>query len=296
MNAFKNMDKGILTNSDMKKTKYRLLYWIMFGIMIIYALAAFIPVIWILLSGFKTVDEMYQIPASFFPKEFHISKLARVWSEMKFYRYYLSTFIMAGGAVVFDIVVSGLAGYVISRLKPLGTKVVFAMVFWVMLLPGTMRIVPLYMTFKDFPIFHFSMLDTYWPMWLMAAANAFDIILFKNFFDGISVSLVESAKIDGASNMRVFFNIMLPLSLPVFIVVGVFAFNGQMGQFLWPYLTISKKEMTVLGVMIYKMKTSDYTMDYQMLALLFSVIPQLLIFAVFQRQIMGGVNIGGVKG
>lgn len=296
MNAFKNMDKGILTNSDMKKTKYRLLYWIMFGIMIIYALAAFIPVIWILLSGFKTVDEMYQIPASFFPKEFHISKLGRVWSEMKFYRYYLSTFIMAGGAIVFDIVVSGLAGYVISRLKPLGTKVVFAMVFWVMLLPGTMRIVPLYMTFKDFPIFHFSMLDTYWPMWLMAAANAFDIILFKNFFDGISVSLVESAKIDGASNMRVFFNIMLPLSLPVFIVVGVFAFNGQMGQFLWPYLTISKKEMTVLGVMIYKMKTSDYTMDYQMLALLFSVIPQLLIFAVFQRQIMGGVNIGGVKG
>lgn len=294
--AFKNMDKGILTNSDMKKPRYKILYWIMFAFMVIYALAAFIPVVWIMLSGFKSVDELYQIPASFFPKEIKLSKLIKVWNEMKFYKYYLSTFIMAGGAAVFDIVVSGLAGYVLSRLKPAGTKLMFTIIFWVMLLPGTMRIVPLYMTFKDFPVFHFSMLDTYWPIWLMAAANAFDIILFKNFFDGISSSLVESAKIDGATNLRIFFNIMLPLSLPVFIVVGVFAFNGQMGQFLWPYLILNKSSQTVLGVVIYKMKTTDYTMDYQMLVLLFSVIPQLIIFAVFQRQIMGGINVGGVKG
>jgi multiple sugar transport system permease protein len=290
------MNTGILTNSDMKKKRYKVLYGVMFVFMVIYAMTAFLPVVWMMLSGFKSVDELYQIPASFLPKEIHLSKLAKVWNEMKFYKYYLSTFIMAGGAAAFDIVVSGLAGYVISRLKPVGTKLIFAVVFAVMLLPGTMRIVPLYMTFKSFPYLNFSMLDTYWPMWLMAAANAFDIILFKNFFDGISNSLVESAKIDGASNLRVFFSIMLPLSLPIFIVVAVFAFNGQMGQFLWPYLILSSKSKTVLGVVIYKMKTSNYTMDYQMLVLLFSIIPQLIIYAVFQKKIIGGINVGGVKG
>lgn len=287
----KNMDKGILTNADMKNMKYKVLYWCMFGIMIIMSLSAFIPVLWIFLSGFKDVNEMYKIPASFFPETFRISKLITVWKEMKLYRYYISTFIMAGGASLAVMVIPGLAGYVLSRLKPTGTKLVFAVIFWVMLLPNTMRIVPLYMTFKKL-----GMLDTYWPMWLMAAANTFDIILFKNFFDGVSVSLVESAKIDGASNMRVFFNIMLPLSMPIFIVVGVFAFNGQMGTFLWPYLLINRQDMTVLGVMIYKLKSSIYSMDYQMLALLFSVVPQIIIFAIFQKQIMGGINVGAVKG
>lgn len=292
----KVMRTGILTDSDMKKGRYKALYIAMFAFMVIYALVAVVPVVWIMLSGFKSVGEMYQIPPTFFPKEIDLSKLWKVWTELKFYNYYLNTFIMAGGVVIFDVVVSGLAGYVISRLKPLGTKVIFAIMFWVMLLPGTMRIVPLYMTFVDFPVLHISMLDTFWPIWLMAAANVFGIILFKNFFDGISNALVESAKIDGATNMRIFFNIMLPLSTPVFIVVAVFAFNGQMGQFLWPLLLITDKSKMVLGVLIYKMKTFEYTMDYQMLVLLFSVLPQLVIYAIFQRKIMGGINIGGVKG
>ena len=292
----KVMRTGILTDSDMKKGRYKALYIAMFAFMVIYALVAVVPVVWIMLSGFKSVGEMYQIPPTFFPKEIDLSKLWKVWTELKFYNYYLNTFIMAGGVVIFDVVVSGLAGYVISRLKPLGTKVIFAIMFWVMLLPGTMRIVPLYMTFVDFPVLHISMLDTFWPIWLMAAANVFDIILFKNFFDGISNALVESAKIDGATNMRIFFNIMLPLSTPVFIVVAMFAFNGQMGQFLWPLLLITDKSKMVLGVLIYKMKTFEYTMDYQMLVLLFSVLPQLVIYAIFQRKIMGGINIGGVKG
>lgn len=292
----KVMRTGILTESDMKNKRYKVLYIAMFLFMVIYALIALVPVVWVMLSGFKSVGEMYQIPPTFFPKEIDLSKLWKVWTELKFYNYYLNTFIMAGGVVLFDVVVSGLAGYVISRLKPLGTKVIFAIMFWVMLLPGTMRIVPLYMTFVDFPVLHISMLDTFWPIWLMAAANVFDIILFKNFFDGISNSLVESAKIDGATNMRIFFSIILPLSMPVFIVVGVFAFNGQMGQFLWPMLLISDEKKTVLGVLIYKMKTFEYTMDYQMLVLLFSVLPQLIIYAIFQRKIIGGINIGGVKG
>lgn len=292
----RNMDKGILTNSDMKKKKYKILYAAIFIVMLVYCLISVLPVVWIMLSGFKDVKEMYAVPATFLPKKIDLSKLARVWSELKFYKYYGNTFIMAIGCVVFNIVVSGLAGYVLSRLKPKGTKVLLAMIFWIMLIPGTMSTVPLYMEFKSMPIIGVNLLETYWPVWLMSAANAFNIILFKNSFDGISNSLVEAAWIDGASNIIIFFKIVIPLSMPVFIVVATFTFNGSIGNFFWPYLTISAKEKMVLGVQLYKMKSSTYTIDYQMLALLFSVIPQVVIFAIFQRQIMGGVNIGGVKG
>ena len=290
------MDKGILTNSDMKKPKYKILYTCMILFMIVYCVISVLPVVWIMLSGFKDVKEMYAVPATFLPKKIELSKLGRVWTELKFYKYYGNTFLMAIGAVVSNIVISGLAGYVLSRLKPKGTKLMLAVIFWIMLLPGTMSTVPLYMEFKSMPLIGVNLLETYWPIWLMSGANAFNIILFKNFFDGISSSLIEAAWIDGANNAKIFFKIIIPLSTPVFIVVGMFTFNGQIGNFFWPYLLISSKEKTVLGVQLYKMKSSTYTMDYQMLALLFSVIPQIIIFAIFQKQIMGGINIGGVKG
>lgn len=292
----KNMNKGILTDADMKKTKYKILYASMFTGMIVYCLISIVPVIYIMLSGFKDVKEMYSIPASFFPKRIDLSKLVRVWNEMKFYKYYGNTFIMALGAVVADVTISGLAGYVLSALKPKGTRVMLAIIFWLMLLPGTMRTVPLYMEFKNMPVIGINLLESFWPIWIMAGANAFNIILFKNSFDSISHSLVEAAWIDGCSNIKIFFKIILPLSVPTILVVAMFTFNSQLGQFFWPYLLISNKEMTTIGVQLYKMKTSSYTMDYQMIALFFSVIPQIVVFAIFQKQIIGGVNVGGVKG
>ncbi len=290
------MNTGILTNSDMKQRKYRILYYFMFGILVLWCLFCIIPIVWILLSGFKDVKEMYAIPPTFFPEKIDLSKLAEVWNKMKFYKYYLNTFIMAAGSVVSVLLVCGLAGYSLSRLRPKGYKVILTILFWVMLMPGTMRTVPLYKTFIDFPLFHINMSNSYVPIWLMAASSIFDIILFKNFFDGIPLELVEAAKIDGASNMNIFFKIILPLSVPIFVTVAIFTFNGAMGQYFWPYLLIDKKDMTVLGVQLFNMQSSSYTMDYQMLALLFSILPQALIFIIFQKKIIGGQTAGAVKG
>lgn len=292
----KEMNKGILTSTDMKQVKYKLLYAAILAFVLIYCVVTLIPVVWIVLSGFKDVKEMYSVPVKFFPKKIELSKLTKIWREMKFYKYYISTFEMALGAVVSTCLVGGLAGYSLSRLKPAGSKLVFMILFWLMLMPGTLRTVPLYMTFNDFPVIHINMLNSFWPIWLMSASGIFNIILFKNFFDGISSSIIEAAKIDGATDIGIFARIVLPLSMPVFMTVAIFTFNGQIGQFFWPYLLINKKEMTVLGVQMFNMNKSSYTMDYQMLAVLFSILPQLVVFAIFQKRIIGGVNIGGVKG
>ncbi len=292
----KIMDKGALTNVDMKKIKYKILYICIFAFIALCCIVSFVPVIWILLSGFKDIKEIYTVPASFFPKNIDLSKIAKVWSEMRFYKYYANTFIMSIGSVVVDLIVSGFAGYVLSRLQPKGSRIVLAIIFWIMLMPGTMRTVPLYMEFKSLPLLGLNLLETYWPIWLMAGANAFNIILFKNFFDGISKSLIEAAWIDGCSDIKLFFKIIVPLSVPVFITVATFGFNSQFGQFFWPYLLISSKEKSVIGLQIYKMKSSTYTLDYQMLALIFAIAPQILVFAVLQKYIVGGVSVGGVKG
>ena len=288
---------GILSDMDMKQTKYKVLYWSLFGIMLFFAgVICFLPVLWIILSGFKDPQELYAVPATFFPKTIKLSKLWEVWNAMEFYKYYINTFIMAAGCTIAPLIVSGFAGYSLSKLKPKGHKLIGRIIFVFMLIPGSMSTVPLYMTFMDFTPLHFNLSNTDWPMWLMGAAGSFNIILFKNSFDGIHSEIVEAARIDGATSFKIFYKIMLPLAKPVFLVVGLFAFMGAIGNFFWPYLIINDPQMTVLGVQLYKLKQTTFTVDYQMLALLFSMIPTFVLFAIFQNKIMGGMNIGGVKG
>lgn len=288
---------GILCDADMKQTKYKVLYWSIFSVMLIFAgVVCFLPIVWIVLSGFKGPQELYAIPASFFPKEIKLSKMLEVWTAMEFHKYYISTFIMAVGCTVAPLVVSGFAGYSLSKLKPKGHKTIGRIIFVFMMIPGGMSTVPIYLTFIDFTPLHLNLSNTYWPMWLMGAASSFNIILFKNSFDGIHSSIVEAARIDGASSLKIFYKIIIPMAKPVFLVVGLFAFMGAIGNFFWPYLLISDPDMTVLGVQLYKLKQTTFTVDYQMLALTFSMIPTFVVFAIFQNKIVGGMTIGGVKG
>ena len=293
---FRNMDKGVLTNADMKSGKYVLLYLCLVLFMVVYALIILVPSVWMILMGFKSAAEIYQTPGKFLPAQIDLGKLAQVWKQMSFIKTYANTFVMAIGAVAVDVVVCGLAGYVLSRLKPKGSGVVYKVLFWMMLLPGTMRLVPLYKMSIDFPVIHVNMMNTFLPMWIMTGSAIFDIMLFKTTFDTVSNSLVEAAKIDGASNMRIFLQIMVPLSVPVIVTAAVFTFNFQFGSFFWPMLILRDEAKQVLGLQIYNLKTSSLSMDYRMLALVFAILPQLIVFALFQKHIMGGINIGGVKG
>ena len=168
-----------------------------------------------------------------------------------------------------------------------------------MILPSVGTTVPLFMTFKRGIIPGFSLLNTYWPIWFMAGASMFNIILFKTNFDGVPSSLIEAAKIDGATNMNIFLKIMIPLSIPVIMTVSLFTFNGQFGNFFWPNLIITDEKLYTLGVQVYRMQkitNARITDDIKMMGIIFAVLPQVLIFSLFQKHIIGGMNLGGVKG
>ncbi len=287
--AFENADKGVLFPSDYKQTKYKLFYGGMLLFMLIYFIVTLVPVLWMLLFGFKEPAEIFSKTPTFFPAQINLSKFKDVWSQYQLYKYYLNTFIMAGGCVVTDVLVNGLAGYVISRLKPRGSRMYSAVVFALMLIPATVSMVPNYMLFMKL-----NLLNTYVPIWFMCGINMFNILLFKSSFDGISKSLIEAAQIDGATSIKIFFKIVVPLSIPVIATVSIFTFNGQFGNFFWPYLLINDPDKMVMGVRLYML--NSVSLDVRMLLVLFSIIPQVIIFILFQKQIMGGINVGGVKG
>ncbi len=297
VNRFSDKTSGLLNYADLKKPQFKVLYWVMFLIMFVISLVCLLPTLWVAVSGFKDVSEMYAVPPTLLPKTFNLGRIGEVWSKVNVLKYFKSSVMLIIGCWTCDIVINGLAGYVLSRIKPIGSRLIETLVFWSMLLPGV-SMVPLYMTFVDVPIIHANLIGSYTPIWIMAGANAFNILLFRNFFNGIPMSYLEAAKMDGCTNLGIFGRIILPLSKPIIMVVTIFSITGTWGNFMWPYLVLGNTDREPISVMLYNLgsSTSGLVENEYMLLMMISIIPMIIMYALFSKHIMGGLNMSGIKG
>ncbi len=293
----KEIEKGgLLDIYDMKKPQYKLVYWFMFAVLFTMSLITFLPVLWIALSSFKDVRELYAIPPTLLPESIDLSMISRVLSKVKFGQYFLNSLAIMGGNWAFCIIINGLCGYVLSRLKPVGSKVVQTLIFWSMMLPG-ISMGPLFMTFTDMPLIHTNLLGTYLPMWLIAGANAYDTLLFRNFFNSIPMSYIEAARIDGCTELGTFRRIIIPLSKPIIMVVTIFIVTGSWADFMWPYLVLGNTPLEPVAVLIYRINLDqNMLMNEYMMLLIISIIPMVILYSICSKYIQGGLNMSGLKG
>lgn len=288
---------GVLNYQDLKSPKIKLLYWTCFSILLIVALLCLAPPLWVISSSLKDIKEFYAIPPTIIPRSFQPHKLLDAWNELNFWKYYANTFAVAAGTIISSIIFNGMGGYVLSRLKPKGSSLIAILMLWTMLLPHSVAMVPLFKNFLKLPLLHISLINTYWPMWLMAGANAFFVLMFKSFFDGIPMSLVEAARIDGCSNLGIFTKIILPLSKPILMVVLIFTLNSTWSDFFWPYLVLNDQNKYTVIVKIFQMRgNGGFSEDIVMAALTFAIIPPSIMFIIFQKHIMQGFTMSGIKG
>jgi len=129
----------------------------------------------------------------------------------------------------------------------------------------------------------------------MSAASPFYILLFKSFFDSIHMSYLESTRIDGCSELGIFFKIVAPLSKPIVFSVVIFILNGIWGDFLWPYLILRDESLFTTGIKIYKMQAVAQ-MDTYFMAMVFVTLPPVIVYLLLQKYLMKGISLGGVKG
>lgn len=296
MSRFNNKNDGVLSSMEMHRTGNKVIYWVIFAVLFMIGLICLLPPLWIFISSMKTTKELLQIPAVLFPSQVSFHKYAEVWKIVDYSKYYINTIMIAAGSVFFAVIFNGIAGYVLSSLKPRGTVAILTAILWTMLLPNTLSMVPLFKNMIDFPLFGFNLSNTFWPMLLCSGASAFNVLLFKDAFDNLPVSLVEAARLDGCSRIGVFRRIILPLSKPIISVVSIFTVNGAWGDFLLPYLILSDRNKQTVMIQIYNTQSSKtFPIDQQLISLVFAIIPPILIFFFFQRFIMGGATLGGVK-
>lgn len=318
---FSEKPAGVINFSDLKTVKGQLVYWFFMLVLILVSAVCLIPALWTLSTGFKTSQEIYQ-SASFFPENLTLSgmkeSVVTAWKAMNATRTSLNTLYISIMSTIVCIVVDGLGGYVLSRLKPTGSKLVFSLIVWTMMMPSQIRTVPLFISYMNWPLlaktsWEVSLLNTYVPQILGAATGAFTVMLFKNNFDSISISLIEAAKIDGAGQMKSFARIALPSAKPAFITVALFSFvwywNESYLTELYVHGVMTDSGWTTLVIQLsnFASNYSDYAQtavsgaislneSLSMAGTVLSILPLLLMYFVLQRHFVESIDRAGITG
>lgn len=283
---------GVLNFSDYKKKRHVATYILFIVVMVMFVILALTPILWLLLSSFKTLEEINSSEYHLFPKSPDFNGFISLWNNLGLGDIFINTIVVVIFAVICAVVFNSILAYVIAIVKPFGYKVIDKMVLLAYMIPSALAIYPLFMAINNvFPK------GSYLPLFLVFGSNAYYYMLFKNYFEKFPKSLIEASKIDGLNDFKVFLKVVLPLARPMIGVVAIFAMTAAYSDFLLPYLVIgqgSSSRNWTLMVAIYNTST-DVTIGLnQLLQLLtLSIIPQIIIFIIFQKQITNqGVNTG----
>ena len=287
---------GLLNFSDYKKKRHKVAYYVFMFLLIIFALTALIPILWLFITSFKTVTEIQSINYSLFPQTFKLSKMLDVWNKLSFGKYYINTLIVVVGSVICAVIFNAILAYAVIILKPFGYKLINVLILFGYMIPSALAIFPLVMQIRNFLGLDISLINTYFPLWFSFGANAYYYLLFKDYFEKLPKSLVEAARVDGLSDLKIFFNVVFPLSKPIMGVVAIFAMTASYSDFLLPYVVLQDTKMQTAMVAIYNLGTTNTVDSSEFLMLLvISIIPQLILFMIFQKQIMNQSVNSGMK-
>ncbi|MBN8883615.1 multiple sugar transport system permease protein [Salana multivorans] len=254
------------------------------------------PLLWLVMAGLSTTQDLITDPLAWFPSGVQWHNLADAWTRIEIGKYLGNTAIIALGCLVANLLVTTTSAYLLSILRPRWGGVLSGAILATLFVPSVIALVPLYLTVVRVPGTNISLLNTFWAVWLPSAANAFNILVVRRFFDAIPRETIEAAQIDGAGVVRVFWQIVLPFSKPILGVISIMAVLGAWKDFLWPKLVLQDPTMQPISVALPRVEATT-ELSLQMAGMLLGMLIPVILFLVFQRQILKGVSMSGsVKG
>lgn len=287
----KTQRTGVIREYDMHSPSVRVGYGFILLLCALMVVVALFPLIWVILAGFKDLKEFVS-STSIIPSSFNLQAFVTTWNQLGIAKNYLNSFISVAGSVVCALIFNGLLGYGLGILKPRGHGVVKKLVMLSLLMPTTISIVPLFMNIQ-----RLGLGNSFLPLWLSYGANAMYVILFVQFFESLPASIIEASRIDGCSQLQIFFRIVLPLSKPICSVVAIFAINAAWSDFLLPYLVLRGGELQTVMVRLFVFSTEQtVNADAMMRSVVFSMIPPIILFFIFQKQLTENSVSVGIKG
>jgi multiple sugar transport system permease protein len=259
----------------------------------IFSLLMIYPFLWLVFGSFKTNTDILQQPIQLMPRAWTTSGFDLVWGTSGLPRAYFNSLFVSSLIVFSTLLTSSLGGYVFARLHFPGKQLVFYFILSTTMVPFVTLLIPLYLVMLDL-----GLLNSYAALWIPAGVSSFGIFLCRQFIQGIPQELYEAAKVDGAGDFRIYWEIILPLIRPVLSALAIFSFLGAFNAYLWPLVVLNDQDLYTLPLILVQISTSQGVSNYQavMAGSLLASIPTILVYLIFQRNFVRGIALSGIKG
>jgi N-acetylglucosamine transport system permease protein len=263
-------------------------------VLVIWAIVIILPLIWTVLSSFKNNSEIFASPFSL-PSKWNFDNYVSAWTTSGIGSFFFNTLVVVFGALILTMMFGSMTAYVLARFQFPGSRVLYYLMLAGLTFPIFLAIVPLFFVLQNFGLLNTlpGLIVTY-----AAFAYPFTVFFLFSFFKSLSNSIAEAAAIDGAGEWRTFFQVMLPMAKPGLATVAILNFVGLWNQFLLPIALNTDPEKYVLTQgMAQFASQAGYSVDFGALfaAVVITVIPVLIVYVIFQRQLQGSVSQGTNK-
>lgn len=274
-------------------TAEKIFFVLAYVIAAFWAIVSLFPLYWMVTTAFKPPTAVMSLPPDWIPRSLSLNNFREAFANSPVMRWTLNSLIMSLSVTAFQLIFATMAGYGFAKKSFPGKEILFWIYISSMMIPGFALLIPLFTLMA-----RLELVDTYIGLIAPGLSAPFGVFLMRQFIQTLPSELIDAAKIDGCSELRVFWDIILPLAKPGMAVLGIFVFMAQWSAFLWPLIITNSSEMRTLMVGFALLANREMRVNYGalMAAATYMALPMLVVFFAFQRYFLKGITIGGVKG
>ncbi|MBN1594851.1 carbohydrate ABC transporter permease [candidate division FCPU426 bacterium] len=291
--------RGLISPSDRKHASVRLLM-LGSGLMVVFlAVVVVLPFFWMIATSLTPVQYIFSWPPQWYHGNWDWSSYVIAWQHVPFATYIFNSLIHCFGVVAGQLLLSALAAYAFSKLRMPFARLILLLFLLTLMIPVESLLIPLYLVMKSFPaerVPHVNLISTFWGLILPTVVSAFNILIMKSFFDRLPDDLIDAGRLDGCSEWLIFRKIVMPISAPIMVVLGIFGFITTWNSFFWPLIVMNNPKTYTLMVGVQKMVEIGEPWNVIMAVVTLTTLPTIFIYFAFQKYIVRGVVFTGLQG
>ncbi len=266
--------------------------WAFFAFLCTSLVITLFPFVWMISTSFKSPGEIFTQTPTFIPTQPTLDNFRNLLKTANLGGSFMNSLIFALGMTFLSVMCNALAAYGFAKLSFPGREKIFALLLLTMMVPGQVTMMPVFLLLKAM-----GLLNTFTGLIIPGIASVFGIFMLRQFMQAIPEEILEAARIDGCSEFRIFFSIMMPLCRPILATLAIFSFIGAWNEFFWPLVIMLREDMQTLPVALANLN-GQFNTDWGLLMAgsVLVVVPVIVVFLLAQKHYIKGIAAGGVKG
>jgi multiple sugar transport system permease protein len=269
----------------------RLAAWAVPALLVVVAVAAAFPLVWMVSASLMPAGQASAIPPALFPVRPTLAHYRTLFGRLSMGRAFANSVGIAGAVTLLSLALNAHAGYALAKLRFRGKGPLFSVLLAGMVVPGQVAMLPLFLLLRAL-----GLVNTMAGVVLPAAASLWGIFLIRQYAVSLPDEILEAGRVDGASEARLFWSVVVPLCRPALVTLALFTFVGTWSDFMWPLIVLTDESRYTLPVAIAGL-SGEHAVDVELMmaGAVVTVAPVLALFLVLQRHYLAGITLGGVK-